>query len=446
MQQKFLTAAVATTVSVLLLTSVPAAASPPASSDQEPIYLAAERSELTPAHETANRWIDEGDTIEPRELVEQVRRGDTLMTLLARAGITGAQAHEAIRVLRTVYNPRELKPGQEVRITLAPSDGDEDSGDLHGLSLQASIERDVAVRRDLAGGFQPVEIERVLKASLGRGGAMIESSLFRSGTAAGIPIEVILEIFKAFSYDVDFQRDLQPGDLVEVLYEQTHDEAGRLARTGNVLFASLGLSGSTLRLYRFEPQGGEAEYFNSKGESVKKALLKTPIDGAKLTSSFGMRSHPILGYSILHRGIDFGAQSGTPIMAAGDGVIDKLGLNGGYGNFVKLRHNPQYSTAYAHMSRFAAGLKPGSRVKQGQVIGYVGTTGLSTGPHLHYEVLVNDKQVNPLSIKMPTGRQLEGPELKRFRGWMAEIERRLQALPDPLQIASYGAALTPVSR
>jgi murein DD-endopeptidase MepM/ murein hydrolase activator NlpD len=371
-----------------------------------------------------------------RERIERVRRGDTLITVLARAGVSGTEAHEAVKALRAVFNPRALKIGQEVKLTFAPSP-DDDGEDLRSLSLQASIERDVSVQRTDGGDFQSQQTGRVLTQSLGRAGSLIERSLFKAGTGAGVPVEIMFELIRAFSYDVDFQRDIQPGDSFEVLFEQTHDATGRLVRTGRMIYGALSLSGSLIELYRYEPRdGGPQDYFNPKGESVKKALLRTPVDGAKLTSGYGLRNHPILGYTRMHRGLDFGAPSGTPIMAAGDGVVELAGANGGYGNYVKIRHGGNYTTAYAHLSRFGTGVRKGAMVRQGQIVGYVGATGLATGPHLHYEVLVNDHQVNPMSVKVPSGRQLAGAELKRFNGAMGDIERKLRQLPDPFTVAS----------
>lgn len=370
-----------------------------------------------------------------RERVEHVKRGDTLMTVLTRAGVSQGAAHDAVTALRPVFDPRALKIGQEIKLTFAPNT-DDDSADLHSLSLQAGIERDVSVQRAETGDFRPHQTGRALQQSLGRAGAMIQSSLFKAGIGAGVPTEIMFELIRAFSYDVDFQRDIQPGDSFEVVFEQTHDDAGHRVRTGHMLYAALSLSGSLLELYRYQPHdGGPPDYFNAKGESVKKALLRTPVDGAKLTSGYGMRNHPILGYSRMHRGVDFGAPAGTPIMAAGDGVVEMAGLNGEYGNYVRIRHNDSYSTAYAHMSHIAPGLRRGAVVHQGQVIGFVGATGLATGPHLHYEVLAHEHQINPMSVKVPAGRQLAGAELRRFNTAMADAERVIHALPDPFAVA-----------
>lgn len=369
-----------------------------------------------------------------RERVERVRRGDTLITVMTRAGVSPADAHGAAKALRGVYNPKALKIGQEIKLTFVASP--EDGEDLHSLSLQASIERDVAVQRGDGGDFRPQQTGRPLRPSLGRAGAMIETSLFKAGTGAGVPVEIMFELIRAFSYDVDFQRDIQPGDSFEVLFEQVHDGAGRRVRTGHMIYGALSLSGTLLELYRYEPRdGGPPDYFNPKGESVKKALLRTPLDGAKVTSGFGMRNHPILGYSRMHRGLDFGAPAGTPIMAAGDGVVEMAGGNGGYGNYVRIRHDANYSTAYGHLSRVAPGVRRGAWVHQGQTIGYVGATGIATGPHLHYEVLAHDHQINPMSVKMPAGRQLAGIELRRFNITVADIERKIRGLPDPFTVA-----------
>src|SRR5258706_10221763 len=259
-----------------------------------------------------------------RERVVRVRRGDTLMTVMARAGVSSSEAHEAVKALRAVYNPKALKIGQEIKLTFAPSA--DDGGDLHSLSLQASIERDVALRRTDAGECAPQQTGRVLRPSLGRTGALIETNLFKAGTGAGVPIEIMFELIRAFSYDVDFQRDIQPGDSFEVVFEQVHDATGQRVRTGRMIYGALSLSGNLLEFYRYEPRdGSDPDYFNPKGESAKKALLRTPVDGAKLTSGYGMRNHPILGYSRMHRGLDFAAPAGTPIMAAGDRVVELAG-------------------------------------------------------------------------------------------------------------------------
>lgn len=371
----------------------------------------------------------------PTEQVLEVKQGDTLMGLLIDAGVPRAEAHDAITALEEVFPPRELMPGQEITLNLSMEPVrfvSQSAPQLVGLSLQPSVERDVKVTRGLDGGFVAEATERPLSVEVAFAGSAIQSSLFEAAQAAELPAGVLSEVVKAFSYDVDFQRDLQPNDQYEVLYERYEDETGRLARTGDVLFASLTLSGKTIAVYRYTDRDGFTDFYDAKGNSLRKALLRTPIDGARISSGFGMRKHPILGYSRMHKGMDFAAPSGTPIYAAGNGTIAKIGRNGGYGNYIRITHANGYSTAYAHLSKFAKGLKQGSRVHQGDVIGYVGTTGRSTGPHLHYEVLVKNEQVNPKSIKLPTGQTLTGKEYERFLVRKAEIDALRKDLADPV--------------
>ena len=257
---------------------------------------------------------------------------------------------------------------------------------------------------------------------------MIRSSLYEAAQQAGIPIGLLGEIVRAYSYDVDFQRDIQPGDTFEILFDRTVTEKGEVVRDGAVIYAALTLSGKTMKIYRYGDTGNAEDYFNEKGECVRKALLKTPIDGARITSGFGMRKHPILGYSRMHRGVDFAASTGTPVFAAGDGAVDTAGPFGTYGNYIRLRHNPTYSTAYAHLSRIAKGMRKGKSVRQGEVIGYVGTTGASTGPHLHFEVIKDGEQINPVSVKFASGRALAGKDWKRFTAARDKIAAQFNSL------------------
>ncbi len=382
------------------------------------------------------------DTYEPAAAVPalqprivHVRRGDTLMTLLARSGVPSDDAQEAVDVLRQVWNPRELRIDQEVTLDFGPAG-------LQAIRLADGLERTVKSARAGDGHFASSAQRRPLMRVPRLATGIIRTSLYEAAADGGIPPAVLTEMVRAFSYDVDFQRDIQPGDSFEVLYERVTDKSGRTVGTGDVIYAAMTLSGETLRIYRHQPAGGAgADFFNAQGQSVRKALLKTPIDGARLTSGFGVRLHPILGYSLMHRGVDFAAPTGTPIMAAGDGVVEKTGPAPGFGNYVLLRHNATYETAYAHMSRFAAGLRPGSHVQQGQIIGYVGATGRATGPHLHYEVHVNAVQVNPLSIKMEPGRKLAGAGLAAFQATVEEVDRQLLSLRRDTVVAAAGINL-----
>jgi len=219
---------------------------------------------------------------------------------------------------------------------------------------------------------------------------------------------------RAFSYDVDFQREVRQGDSFTVLYKRVDDEFGHPTNRGQMMYGEMVINGTRLRLYRFTPKGGEPGYYNAAGENIRKSLLRTPIDGARLTSGFGMRWHPILGYSRMHQGVDFAAPSGTAIYAAGDGVVTRAGPSNGYGNYIEIEHAQGYATGYGHMSGFAAGIHDGVHVRQGEVIGYVGMTGMATGPHLHYEVHVNGARIDPLSVKMPAITKLAVEDLKAF--------------------------------
>jgi len=239
------------------------------------------------------------------------------------------------------------------------------------------------------------------------------------------------------SYDVDFQREIHPGDTFEVFYANGITEDVRPRGRGTLLFSSLTTGGKKRSYYRFTTKDGQTDYYNDKGVSSKKPLMRTPIDGARISSGFGMRRHPILGYSKMHTGTDFAAPSGTPILAAGDGVVDYAARKGGYGNYVRLRHENGVKTAYAHMKRFAKGLKKGKRVRQGQVIGFVGTTGRSTGPHLHYEVLIKGKKRNPLKVKIAgSGRKLTGKDKRAFETEKSRIDRLRREAPVTTLVAA----------
>ena len=369
----------------------------------------------------------------------EVRRGDTLMALLVDAGADRREAHKAIIALKTVYSPRKLKPGQAIHLAFS-ADGDTiDPGAaarLLSLRLQESPEREIQVaRRDSATDYVATAIDRPLTRELAGRRGQIDSSLFVAGQEADVPVPVMIDLIRAFSFDVDFQREIQQGDGFELLYESFHDQTGAQAKTGDILYAALTLRDERLELYRFTPKSGRTDYFDATGQSARKTLMRTPIDGARISSGYGRRRHPILGYNKMHRGTDFAAPRGTPIYAAGDGVIERAGRNRSYGHYIRIRHNSTYKTAYAHLRGYAKGVRRGRRVKQGQVIGYVGSTGRSTGPHLHYEVMINGKQVNPLRIKLPSGEKLKTADLEAFHAARAEIERlRDEALPSPLLV------------
>ena len=256
----------------------------------------------------------------------------------------------------------------------------------------------------------------------------IKSSLYSAAIKSGIEPNIIVEFARIFGFEVDFQRDIRKGDWFEILYERFEDDNNVVQDTGKIIYASMFVNGAEINLYNFKDGSGDIGFYNIKGKSIVKSLMKTPINGARLSSSFGMRKHPILGYNKMHKGTDFAAPSGTPIMASGAGKVIRARWCGGGGNCVKIKHNSTYQTVYAHMKSFARGIKEGRRVKQGQIIGYVGSTGLSTGPHLHYEVIVNGRKVNSQRLKLPSGKILKGNVREEFELKRIKIDLKLSEL------------------
>jgi murein DD-endopeptidase MepM/ murein hydrolase activator NlpD len=359
-----------------------------------------------------------------RKVVE-VGRGDTLLGLLVGAAVPKIDAHDAIEALRSVFDPRRLQVGQEIALLFQQEAGSDRR--FMGLELEPDAERAVSVARVEGEGYEAATLDKTLERRKTAASAVIDSSLFEAGANVGVPIPVMAAMIRAYSYDVDFQRDIQPGDEFQVMYERYFTDEGAAARDGDILYAALTLGGRQRELYRYKTRDGIVDYFNRQGESIRKALLRTPIDGARVSSKFGMRRHPILGFSKMHAGMDFAAPTGTPIYAAGNGVIEEIGRKNGYGNYVRIKHNQQIATAYAHLSKFGGGMRRGGQVQQGDIIGYVGTTGRSTGPHLHYEVMRGGRQINPMSIDLPTGVALEGTEMAAFKRHVEETDRQFAA-------------------
>jgi murein DD-endopeptidase MepM/ murein hydrolase activator NlpD len=359
------------------------------------------------------------DTVEPAPMqTVQIRPGDSPARLLTRMGVAPADAQAAVRKLSTVWDPRDLKAGQKAAVFVQ-------SDRLLSIRLALAPGRDVVVARDDTGDFVVEDQDRPTYSVMALGAGTIHTSLSEAADAARVPIGIVIEMIRAFSYDVDFQREIHAGDTFTVLYQRVDDESGRPTGIGYLVYGEMVLSGTRLRLYRYQPADGEPGYYNALGEDIRKALLRTPIDGAHITSGFGMRLHPLLGYSRMHRGVDFGAPTGTAIYAAGDGVVTRAGSVSGYGNYVEIEHNAQYATAYGHLSAFARGLHEGERVRQGEVIGYVGMSGMATGPHLHYEVHYRGAQIDPLSVRMPATTRVAGDDLKAFEAERNRIERQL---------------------
>lgn len=361
----------------------------------------------------------------PSDRVVTISKGDALGVVMQKEGVGASEVHEIIEAMAKHFNPRDLKIGQDVLMHFEPMDG-EDGYQLTDMKIQLNPLKTVKVSRqdgEFKSDLEEKEVKEVVQAQK----AIIKNSLYGSAAKAGIPKSVVSQAIKIYSQNIDFQRDVHEGDALEIMYQTEQTDDGYVAKTGDVLFARLTLSGRQIPLYRYETADGSVDYYGPDGESTKKTLMKTPVDGARMSSGFGMRRHPVLGYSKMHKGVDFAAPTGTPIYASGDGRIVRAGRFSSYGNYVRIRHRGDLDTAYAHMSKIASGIKPGTRVKQGQIIGYVGTTGRSTGPHLHYEVLVNSKQVNPRGINLPVGQALAGRDLKKFKSHVVEVNNQYAA-------------------
>jgi murein DD-endopeptidase MepM/ murein hydrolase activator NlpD len=370
----------------------------------------------------------------PSDHIVKARPGDTLYSILTRSGVDRAQALDALGQLRAIYDPRKLAAGDLVTLTFS---GDSRLGGnkLVTVRLDAAFDREAGVLRKADDSFAAFAVDKAMDLRLARTSGTIRTSLYADGIAAGVPATVMSALIRLFSYDVDFQHDLQPGDGFDILFERHFAGGETPVRDGKILYAALTLAGNRLSLYRHDGPAGAIDYYTPAGDNVQKALLRTPIDGARLSSGFGRRLHPILGFTIMHKGVDFAAPAGTPIYAAGDGIVESAQSDRINGNMVRIRHAHGVATAYAHMKAIARGVQRGARVRQGQIIGTVGTTGRSTGPHLHYEVRKAGQPVNPLSVQTAAGQKLAGRDLRRFRAERDKLDRLLQELPAQINVA-----------
>lgn len=363
-----------------------------------------------------------------------MEKGGTLSGLLEKNDVGAGEAFLAIKAMGKYVDPRDLKPGQHIVVHYERTAENEKS--FKGMDVIKSGIETVEIRRaEDDYGFQATLKKEELFTETRSTRVTITRSIFADLSEADVPDGIINQFIRALSWSVDFQRDIWGGEEIEVLYtvRKTKDES--FLRSDELLYANLISKGQERPIYWFTKKDGDQDYFDEKGRSVRKALLRTPVDGARISSGYGMRKHPVLGYSKMHKGLDFAAPTGTPVYAAGKGVIERADWFSSYGRYIRIRHNDKYKTAYAHLHKIAKGIKKGARVKQGQVIGYVGTTGRSTGPHLHYEVIVNGEQVNPRSMKLPIGETLKGTNLANFNIRREKLdalfEKHLSA-PSPL--------------
>jgi murein DD-endopeptidase MepM/ murein hydrolase activator NlpD len=364
-----------------------------------------------------------------------IGKNETLTTVLTGLGFDRKQAAHAIAELQKIYNPRALKQGQDLSVDYtAASEGI--PAQLNSLNFKTSAGNSIELKYD-KGQFIAQKIDLKLTKTLRKVEGTINSNFYSAALKRGVPASIVKEAISALSYDVNWQHDPKSGDEFKLLFEAHEDEDGNIIKVGDLKFAAFAPQGNWRRIYAFKTASG-CGFYNDKGESVVRCLLATPIDSTKMriTSRFGRRTHPILGYSKMHKGIDFGAPTGTPVASAGDGIVVKAGWNGNYGNYVLVKHNNQYSTAYAHLSKIH--VKVGQRIRQRQNIGAVGTTGRSTGPHLHYEVISNGQQVNPLSIKQLPAVRLNKKELAKFQEIKAQCDVDISKATSVTQLATAG--------
>jgi murein DD-endopeptidase MepM/ murein hydrolase activator NlpD len=357
---------------------------------------------------TLNHFID---NLEPRfnKVSHNISAGETFDTILKKYNVNKDEIKTIKETLSKKVNLNKLNTTQKIRFIL-----DQSNNEIKEFTFQISnTEKIFLIKNTETNKFNQKLLLTKLKKDIIYKENKILQSLYKSAVDRKIPIGVIVEFARVYGFQVDFQRDIRKNDSFQIMYEAFIDDNGKIIETGNILFANLKLSGQNNSFYYFDKKGSEGHY-DKNGKSEKKALMKTPINGARLSSPFGMRKHPIDGFTKMHKGTDFAAPMGTPIMASGDGVVKKASWCGGGGNCVVIKHNSTYQTIYAHMSKFASGIRSGARVKQGQIIGYVGSTGKSTGPHLHYEVVVNGKKINSQTLKLPSGKILKGDDRKIF--------------------------------
>ena len=345
-----------------------------------------------------------------KHINHKISSGETFDKILNSYSISGNEILEIKKNINSNHNLNNLKTNLNISFTIDSSNNKRITYFLFPISRTEKIELIRNLDTDL---FKKEKIITNLKKRVVYKEEKITQSLYRTAIDLGVQPNIIIEFARLYGFQVDFQRDIRKKDNFQIMYEVFEDDNGKIFQTGNIVFANLKLSGTNNSLYYFNKKGSEGHY-DENGKSVEKALMKTPINGARLSSSFGMRKHPIDGYNKMHRGTDFAAPMGTPIMASGSGIITRARWCGGGGNCVKIKHNSTYETIYAHMKNFGRGIKEGVRVKQGQIIGYVGSTGKSTGPHLHYEVIMNGKKINSQKLKLPSGKILKNIERKLF--------------------------------
>jgi len=395
------------------------------------------QSPTAPAPETPDA---EAPTSDRYELALQLEQGDTIEKMLSDIGVPDEDRKQIAGKLKALLKRNKLAVGETIALSLQTLSDQPDAPRVLQLLVRPQPEREYSITRNQDGSYNGEEKTYKVGPRIVRVETDIAGSLTQSGIKAGAPAAAMGEFVKALSYDVDFQRELKSGQHFTVLLEQLVTSDGRVTHPGRLLAGELKLAKRTVTVIGFRPWAGAAQFYTPQGESVVKSFLRTPMDASHITSRFGMREHPILGYSAMHTGVDFAAPTGTPILAAGAGKVVTAGYTGGYGLFVQLSHTADIGTAYGHMSRLGPGIKPGVSVRQGQVIGFVGSTGMSTGPHLHYEFRRGGKPVNPLAQKFAMRNALSGKDLTNFQALVRQYRTQLKSAPQVPQVAKKDSA------
>lgn len=396
-----------------------------------------------PSNTTVIEKIDDGteaDILQRAELkTVQVRRGDSLLSVLEGAGAERWQARAIADAMSPIFPSTALRPGQEMRFWLVPAPSDTGQMEPVRVSVFAGDKHEVTVARNNAGEYvasdEPIDVASPqLRAASEH--ATLYTSFYHSALMQNLPSDLIVKLLRIHSYDVDFKQRVRAGDGFEVFFDLRDGEHGHESDPGELLFTAMQVASERREYFRFRTPDGVVDYYDADGNSARKFLMRQPVKGSRFTSGFGARNHPLLGYSRMHAGIDWAAPRGTPILAAGSGVVETVERKAGYGNYIRIRHANGYKSTYAHLDHFADGLRADLKVEQGQVIGYVGSTGLSTGPHLHFEVLVNNRFVDPMTIHVPRGRQLTGRMLTEFVRERNRIDELMQRSPVTTQVAA----------
>ncbi len=389
--------------------------------------------------------IPDEDTIEGLENhIVTVGKSDTIATILNRSKVSAWQAPAIVEAMEPIFASSEIRQGSELHLMLAPSLTRADEMDLVRVSIYASGVHLVSVARNAAGEFiasnhgaHSALLEQLTLQNSGSDRSTLYTAFYHSSLKQNLDNDMITKILRIHAYDSDFKQRVSPGDGFELFYDIQDGKKQSDGRLGALLFTALTIGGETRKFYRFRTPDGEVDYYDENGDNAKKFLMRKPVrgGGARLTSGYGRRFHPLLKRRKMHKGVDWAAKPGTPILAAGNGRIDEAKRHSGYGNYVRIRHANGYKTAYAHMLRFGKGIRKGAKVRQGQIIGYVGSTGLSSGPHLHYEILVNNRHVNPMRIHVPRGRKLVGREMGDFQKERKRIDELMRRSPVKTRVA-----------